>query len=684
MLIDNFTAPVTYATIWEPFKSLLAVPIILDGEVWGVFCLVSKEKKSFSSEHSKFVKILISSVETTLKNIKLYEQTQRQALIDGLTGLYNQKYFKNQVSVELTRASQNKHDISVIMLDMDYFKKFNDTHGHLLGDLVLKDLAKIIKSVVKNTYVVSRYGGEEFGVLLPETSLSDASDVAEKIRTKVTQHSFVGRDQSEVKMTVSVGVSYHLYSKGNISANDFIDRADTALYRAKNEGRNQVYTAIYSEENDQLIVRRFSQNEKEVDRKNIYVFTLDKSASDSWINLFEKFSAWVISEENVQSKQINDTYKDFFVSFIIKKLMNPDIKLNAVLLEEDVEKEILSKLYFPTDFYKFEVELEEIERAIFDYIGTIKSSEIEKDHIRKIVIGIFNKVYAMAIKYTSNHYQKIIDYHMNIAHINSEIGAISTKQTFYANITKLTSEILNSRYSFIAEFDSIKKVLHIKAFYGVKDYSISEILENAGFMVHKITQRLINYADVVQLNEDEITQAFGSFKEKLDIKSVILVPLVTSDKVVTGVLACIDDKQRLFNNEEIKICQEISERIVKAITRIQKSISEKESYLEIMKSMIDLFESKDIETKDHSKNVSRLSGRISRAMNIPKEDEYEIRTSAYLHDIGKLSFSIERAKDEEYVKSHPLIGSRILNNVPELKRITQAIRHHHENWNGTG
>lgn len=684
ILIDKFNAPVNYQNIWASFRSVLAVPITLEGEIWGVFCLVSKERKAFSSEHTKFIKILISSIETTLKNIKLYEQTQRQALIDGLTGLYNQKYFKNQVSVELSRAIQNKLEISIIMLDMDYFKKFNDTHGHLLGDLVLKDLGKIIKSIVKNTYVVSRYGGEEFGILLPETSLINAAEIGEQIRTKVTEHVFVGREQSEVKMTVSVGVSTHIYNKGNLSANDFIDRADTALYRAKNEGRNQVYTAVYSDSNDQLIVRRFSKNDKDVDRKNVYVFSLDKSASDIWIGVFEKFSLWVISEENTHSKQINDTYKDFFVKFIIKKLENPDIKLNAILLEEDVEREILSKLYFPTDFYKFEVEIEEIERVIFDYIGTIKASEIEKDHIRKIVIGIFNKVYAMAIKYTSNHYQKIIDYHMNIAHINSKIGSISTKQTFYSNITKLTSEILNSKYSFIAELDSIKKVLHIKSFYGVNDFSISEVLENAGFMVHKITQRLISYGDVIQLNSEEISQAFGSYKEKLDAKSVILVPLVKSDKQVTGVLACIDDKERTFNNEEINICKEISERIVKAITRIQKNISEKESYLEVMKSMVDLFESSSQETKDHSKNVSRLAGRISRAMNIPKEDEFEIRTAAYLHDIGKLNFSTEKLLDEESLKSHPLIGARILGNIPELNRITQAIRHHHENWNGTG
>jgi putative nucleotidyltransferase with HDIG domain len=257
--------------------------------------------------------------------------------------------------------------------------------------------------------------------------------------------------------------------------------------------------------------------------------------------------------------------------------------------------------------------------------------------------------------------------------------------TFYSNITKLTSEILTVKFAFIAELDSVKRLFTMKSFYGIDDFSLSNLLENAEFMVDKITNRVINYGDNIFIDESEIKDAFmGKFAEQLNINSALLIPLVHNNKQVTGVLACMDDKFKKFTQEEVKICEEIANRIIKAISRIEKNISERESYLEIIKSMIDIFESKNSLTRDHSKNVSRLAGRISSALEIPKEEEQEIRNSAYLHDIGKLGLSEDIITDKEHIKSHPVIGARIVSMVQELKKLAPAIRHHHENWNGTG
>jgi diguanylate cyclase (GGDEF)-like protein/putative nucleotidyltransferase with HDIG domain len=683
---NDFIAPDSYAPSWQAYKSVLVEPIVVEGEVIGVICLLSEGGTGFSYDHLKFVRLLLSSVENTIKSINLYLQTQGQALKDGLTGLYNQKYFKIQVESELSRAYQYKYDTSVIMFDVDYFKKFNDTHGHLLGDLVLKDMARILNSFIKNTHVLARYGGEEFAILLPETNLHDACELAEKIRIWVRDFKFTGREQREIHLSVSIGVNTHTPEMGEVSKIEFIDRADTALYRAKNEGRNQVYQAIYKPDLDQLIIKNYGKTDKTTqDKKNLYVFTLDKESCIYWKSCFEKFANWYSSEENINSKSLNTDYKQFFINLIIKKLEFSDKKLNTILTEEEVESNILTKLYFPTDFYKFEMELEDLEKAIFDYIATIKATEIEKEHIRKIVIGIFNKVYAMAIKYTSNHYQKIVDYHTNIAHINSEIGSISTKRTFYSNIAKLTSEILSTKFAFIAELDSSRRFFTMKSFYGINDFELAESLANIEFSADKITNRLINYAETVELNEDDLKDSFvQQINHKLTVRSAILIPLVQKDKKVTGMLACLHDNPKTFTIEELRICGEIAERVIKAISRIEKNISERDSYLEIIKSMIDIFEAKDTATRDHSKNISRLAGRISNALEIQREEQKEIRTAAYLHDIGKIGLSEVKLNDEGSLRSHPLIGARLVSAVQELKNLASAIRHHHENWDGSG
>lgn len=671
----NFSAPSTYSQ-WQEFKSVILEPIISSGEVLGVIALLARERDAFNKNHLKYIKLLISSTENTIKSIKLYEQTQKQALIDGLTGLYNQKYFKNQVEAELNRASQHKHETSVIIFDVDYFKKFNDTHGHLLGDLVLKEIAKILKRFVRSTYVASRYGGEEFALLLPETKLEYACELAERIRKTVNEHKFIGREQREVNLSISMGVNSHIYTMGDISKIEFIDRADTALYRAKNEGRNQVYKSIYVPEKEQLIIKKFTQEERVVDKKNIFVFTLDKVSCKNWIEFFNKFDLWINSEENIHLRSINQDYKTFFIDLIKRKLDAADKKITSSE-ESEIQNKILEKLYFPTDFYKFEIEIEDLEKVLFDYIATFKTSEIEKEFIRKIIIGIFNKVYAMAVKYTSNHYQKIIDFHTNIAHINSEIGSISTKSTFYSNIAKLTSELINTKFAFIAEIDESKKGFSVKAFYGLNDFS--EYDKNDNILLDKLTYRLRNYNDVLQISGEDLKEAVNNdFIKDKNINSLLISPLVRQDKQISGIIVCLDDKERVFTIEEANICKELSQRVMKAISRIEKNDSEKDSYIEIIKSMIDVFESREIATKDHSKNVSRLAGRISNILGLSKEEETEIRTVAYLHDIGKLS------TNSDSVKSHTVIGSRILAMSQELRKYSNIVLYHHENWDGSG
>ena len=679
---NNFVAPESYNQTWKDFKSILIEHIVVENEIKGVIALLAYNKDAFDyNNHLKFLRLLLSTVENTIKNIELNERTTKQTLIDGLTGLYNQQYFKRQAESELNRAYDCKHSVSIIMLDVDYFKKFNDTHGHLLGDFVLRDIAYIIKTAMKETYVPSRYGGEEFAILLPETAIDKACIIAENIRKKVSEHKFTGREQKKVNLSISAGVYTHSYDLKKISKEDFIDRADTALYRAKYEGRNLVYKSIYLIDREQLVVKDHTKIDKvEGKKKALFVFVLDSEASKFWKDSFEKFHTWFVSEENTLSKDVEPRYRLFFTSSIINKLSSLEKK--NILTEEDVEQNLLVNLKFPIDFYKFEVQLEELEKAFFDYIASLKSTELEKDYIRKIVISIFNKVYAITIKYTSNHYQKVIEYHTNIAHINSELGAISTKSAFYSNISKLTSEILNIKYCFIAELNSSKDFFIIKSFYGVEDFELSEFLNNCQFSVERFKSKLIDYAEILEINENYSKLPIAEMS-KLNIKSGILVPLVQNDKQVKGLLACFCSIPKKFTLEEINIAVEIGQRVIKATSRMEKSMLERDSYLEIIKSIIDIFESRVSSRRDHSKNVSRLAGRISNILDLPKDKQMEIRTAAYLHDIGRLGID-QNIKNGDIAKRHPIIGARIISSVDNLRSISTAIRHYHENWDGSG
>ncbi len=189
---------------------------------------------------------ILKMVETLSKLLMQMEKEKIQyetlALTDPLTGLYNRRMFWEIATKELSKADRYGDYFSIIMLDIDYFKKINDTYGHDVGDMVIKKVAEILKKNVRSSDVVARWGGEEFIIMLPKTGLVDAVKVAEKLREIIEKTPIRLKDGRVIRITVSGGVSTF---KGSESLEQLIREADMALYEAKRKGRNRV--EIYKE-----------------------------------------------------------------------------------------------------------------------------------------------------------------------------------------------------------------------------------------------------------------------------------------------------------------------------------------------------------------------------------------------------------------------------------------------------
>ena len=160
--------------------------------------------------------------------------------LDGLTGIYNHRYFQSTLDQEISRASRSEAWVSLLLIDIDHFKKFNDTYGHQTGDFILVEFSKIIKTNLRKYDTLARYGGEEFAVILPETTQDEALAVAEKLRAVIDEHTFENNRKS-YKVTASFGcTSCRPGIEDEFSKSTFISQADDALYEAKNKGRNRV------------------------------------------------------------------------------------------------------------------------------------------------------------------------------------------------------------------------------------------------------------------------------------------------------------------------------------------------------------------------------------------------------------------------------------------------------------
>jgi diguanylate cyclase (GGDEF)-like protein len=192
----------------------------------------------YSEENIRLLTSLATHALTAIENTFLFERTKRQSLIDALTGLYNHRYFHDALKAEMKRASRFSQPLSLMMIDLDGFKEINDNCGHPKGDKILQNLAKIFISSVREIDVVARYGGDEFVIILPQTSPSNARVVAKRIQKAVGSSHFVQHEGKNVQIAVSVGISGNCMAKDD--AHKLIALSDQALLSAKRRGAGKI------------------------------------------------------------------------------------------------------------------------------------------------------------------------------------------------------------------------------------------------------------------------------------------------------------------------------------------------------------------------------------------------------------------------------------------------------------
>jgi diguanylate cyclase (GGDEF)-like protein len=240
-MIDNNVNPEDYPfTRGRNIQSMICVPLLAKGKTLGIVLIEHSMKDAFDDENMRLLEVISQQVSIAIENARLYQQMHDLATLDGLTGAYNRLYFNDRFQEEFKNAQSKGHDLSILIFDIDHFKKFNDTYGHLFGDLVLKTLSGYIKKTLRKEDVFARYGGEEFVILMPYTSLEQAREKAEDLRIGVSQLSITDRVVS-ASVTISIGVSTFPETAGRLQ--ELISTADDALYEAKNAGRNRVRIA---------------------------------------------------------------------------------------------------------------------------------------------------------------------------------------------------------------------------------------------------------------------------------------------------------------------------------------------------------------------------------------------------------------------------------------------------------
>lgn len=218
-------------------KSYVGAPIINQGDLLGFISLDADRPNFFNQSQMEKLQVFANQAAVAIRNAQNFEEMQRLAITDSLTGLYSRRYFFEYAENEIQRSVRYQKDLSMVMLDIDHFKKVNDQFGHIIGDLVLRNVADVCRSVVRQVDVLCRFGGEEILILLPETDGEEALNVAERLCRAIAE-SVLQTDSGPVRVTVSVGLA--ALDPAHDTLARMITAADQALYMAKDAGRNSV------------------------------------------------------------------------------------------------------------------------------------------------------------------------------------------------------------------------------------------------------------------------------------------------------------------------------------------------------------------------------------------------------------------------------------------------------------
>lgn len=218
-------------------STFLAAPMRHQQQRIGALLLGSKQEEAFSSHQARVVSILCNQAAVSLENSSIIQKMEELAITDGLTGLFNHRYFQEAFQRELERAERQNQKLTLLIMDIDHFKGFNDSFGHPAGDFILKSLAQVLKKNARKIDVLARYGGEEFAALLPGIDKKNARKTAERWRRNVQRSTFKSGGQS---FAITLSIGFATYPEDGHAKIELIEKADRGLYDAKENGRNQV------------------------------------------------------------------------------------------------------------------------------------------------------------------------------------------------------------------------------------------------------------------------------------------------------------------------------------------------------------------------------------------------------------------------------------------------------------
>lgn len=691
------------------YLSALVLPIATDEATLGVMALFSRNPRAFDSQSERILTVLASQAAIAIKNAQLYETTQQLAITDGLTGVYNRRYFQRQLESEFRRAPRFGYPIALILLDCDYFKRFNDTHGHLLGDQVLRSLAQVLRETVRETDVVARYGGEEFAVILPETNAEQAVEVADRIRQNVARRPFWGRGQTPVAVTVSIGVASRLAA--DTKPEDLIDLADSALYQAKETGRDRICTAgeagaghfIFSKprEDGALAAKRRAPARTKVTLDVAHWQAYLRECLDPLMGLLgDKLREQDLALSSGELERWR-TSMATIVGSLARQLEDPT-SVGRLTTEQLVMQPLYPEIKAGiTHLIQRGITLTQSESLVLSLCTAlgqhVQNGPFSPQERLQVLAEVerFTHTLQLACSQVWHEFYQQTNEHLMVLHdLEQRVTNVFELDELLPEVVQLTREALRTDVCLLYMPNASQDHLRVWAAAGLDQPEVATwtIPMGAGIVGEVFTTLRPVILDDLAVDDPRVYgHMLGKLKSWAGVRSSAYFPLAHQGDPL-GVLICYSKNLAHFEPNGIRLGRGIAGQMAAAIARMQAQDSRQDTYLQAITALVEALEAKDDFTRGHSEQLVRYATAIGRRLGLSEADLETLRQAGHLHDLGKIAipesllYKPDRLTPQErsLVETHPEVGARLLDSVASLKSVVPVVRHHHEHWNGTG
>jgi diguanylate cyclase (GGDEF)-like protein/putative nucleotidyltransferase with HDIG domain len=607
---------------------------------------------------------------------------ERRTEIDSKTGLFNHQHFKNQLSHELTRANRFDRPLSIMLADLDLLRNINNTYGHLAGDEVLIGMAKALKASVREYDVVCRFGGEEFAILLPETTLSQAFERAELIRKKIEETEFpVPTSTTPIRATMSFGIAQR--EDFGQAPDEIVHNADLALYHSKLSGRNRSYAYL----NDSYV--DFSTGYSETHTTPRSTLMAPKQEAEPVLQspsctMSNGSQALETEEPALETAAEEPDVKDHRGRSQSSKLAVGIFIGILALVSAAAFTAIMRSMPFITNRESFDwlgllvLAILVVVSEAFSVDLYVRQSSVSTSAVPILVayllfgpVGVLAVSLSLAVSLLIKYRSRFNRFVFNLCnHILAGTLSLTVVLLAGGNFIGLTSphqlalSLISSAILFLTTTWMVTFGMSLDLKQPVRHLWMEQFSWLAPYY---IGIGFIAYAMVFGYRHDHVTGLL-----------LLVIPMI---------LLRISQKQYVERTRQV--VTELRQKNQMLQVNSEQIAELNEGLLLTLSEIIDL---RDPYVLGHSKQVSQYATHIARSLGLNEKQIGLIRKAGLLHDIGKLGIPMEiltkpaRLTLEEYeiVKKHAALGGELVKNSPSLRSLAPIIRHHHEYHNGEG